>query len=205
MGLKDFLYRCPFCGHDPLEGKGLAASCPSCARTYAPGAGRTGFRVGEPGGKAFEVAAHELARRVDAFGGPWTRAKSADGRVRFQSAVTARFSRHEDPLRHRGVFLGFVEQYGPPMRGTLELTDHRLRFEPVRGEGRAMELLELRALQASSSSIQVSYGEKGVDGYRFEGESAYRWERLLKQRLREVWAEAGRGTIVEFQPRIRCG
>lgn len=204
MALKDFLYRCPFCGHDPLEGKGLSARCPTCARTYGPGAGRTCFSVSMSGGEAVEVPGGELARRLTAFGGPVTRATGVDGGVNFASVVTARFSLDEEPLHREGVLLGFVERSTPPVRGRLRVDARHLAFEAERGEGRTWDLLDLRALQASSSSIQISPAEGGVVAFRLHSESTYRWEELLKERLRAVWKEAGRGEIVEFQPRMRA-
>ena len=64
-------------------------------------------------------------------------------------------------------------------------------------------LLDIRALQGSSSSLQISPLEGGVVTFRFEEESSRRWEELLKAGLRRMWSEAGRGEIAEFQPRIR--
>lgn len=64
-------------------------------------------------------------------------------------------------------------------------------------------LLEIRAVQTSSSSLQISPAEGGVVEFRFPGDSTRRWESLLHHALRQAFRRAGRGEIVEFQPRIR--
>jgi hypothetical protein len=73
----------------------------------------------------------------------------------------------------------------------------------AREPGQRWLLLEIRAVQTSSSSLQISPAEGGVVEFRFPGDSTRRWESLLHYALRQAFRRAGRGEIVEFQPRIR--
>lgn len=213
MALVDFLYRCPFCGRDPMEGKGLRASCAGCGRGYAPGSGGTRIRITEAGGTESEVTAGELARLLAEKGGATASARGPDGRVAYRSRVRARFADREAPVRFRGELLGFCELFGEVVEGVLALEEGHLRFQPTEvpkagesgpdGGSSAWPLLELGALQTSSSSVQISPREGGVVLFRFPDASTRRWEELLRTAIAETWRDAGRGEVVEFQPRIR--
>lgn len=207
MALTDLLYRCPFCGHDPLVGKGLRARCPGCGRSYAPGRGGTAIRVTTKAGQGEEVPAGELSSRLEAIGGAVGPARTEAGRLELRSPVRARFAGSEVPVRFRGELLGFYEEFGEPVPGELSLEHDRLVFRPDEGGDGAVRwpLLELAALQTSSSSVQISPRSGGVVLFRFEDASVRRWEELLRAAISEAWRGAGRGEVVEFQPRIRTG
>jgi len=66
-------------------------------------------------------------------------------------------------------------------------------------------LLEIRAVQTSSSSLQFSPRGGGLVELRFPYDSPLRWETLLRGALRRAYRREGRGEIVEFQPRIVTG
>jgi hypothetical protein len=206
MGLPDLLFRCPFCGHDPMEGEALEARCPECRRGFRPGGPGTMIAIFHPDGVTEEVPAGELSRRMDALGGAITRARGSDGRLRFQSRVRVRFAREEEPIRFRDVLLGFAELFGDGSEGSLTLEHDRLVLTLDGGEGESMTwpLLELGALQTSSSSVQISPKAGGVVLFRFPDESTRRWEELLRTAIAVAWREAGRGEVTEFQPRIRA-
>lgn len=205
MGLPDLLFRCPFCGHDPMEGEKLEARCPECERGFRPGGPGTMIAVSHPGGTTEEIPAGELSRRMEALGGAVDRARDDDGRLRFESRVRVRFADIEEPIRFRGVLLGFAELFGAGREGSLVLDHDRLvlTLEDGEGEGMAWPLLELGALQTSSSSVQISPKRGGVVLFRFPDESTRRWEELLRTAISRAWSEAGRGRVIEFQPRIR--
>ena len=62
--------------------------------------------------------------------------------------------------------------------------------------------MDLRAVQASSSSLQVYTLAQELVHFRFLEDSAFRWDCLLQETLRAAYRAAGKGEIVEFQPRI---
>jgi hypothetical protein len=161
--------------------------------------------VKHPDNRTEELPAGELSRRMEALGGAMTRARGSDGRLRFQSRVRVRFAREEEPIRFRDALLGFAELFGDGKEGSLALEHDRLVLTLDDGEGESMTwpLLELGALQTSSSSVQISPKGGGVVLFRFPDESTRRWEELLRTAIAVAWREAGRGEVAEFQPRIR--
>jgi hypothetical protein len=207
MALKDLLYLCPFCGEDPTTAAGPHVRCPSCGRTFGPAGAGARIRVREGGtGATAEVTSATLTRGIEALGGASRRARRPDGSLFHQARVRIRVARQEAPVRFRDQLLGFYERFGPGSAGTLSLDGSTLRFEPdAAGEGSALAwaLEELRALQTSSSSVQISPGEGGVVLFRFPYDSPRRWDDLLRRALQECWHRLGRGEIFEFQPRIR--
>jgi hypothetical protein len=162
--------------------------------------------VSHPDGRTDEVTAGELSRRMEAHGGAVTRALGEDGRLHFRSRVRVRFARQEEPVRFRDVLLGFAELFGEREEGSLELDHDRLVLTLDGGEGEPMAwpLLELGALQTSSSSVQISPKGGGVVLFRFPQESTRRWDELLRTAIGLAWRQAGRGEVIEFQPRIRA-
>lgn len=203
MPLVSFLYRCPRCGHDPMGGEGDEALCPSCGTRYRRGGSGGRIRVLESSGASWEVSSHRLADAITALGGPLTRARTSDGGLFHRAGVELRRSQKEDPVRYRGELQGFAETLGPSRTGFLELTDDVLSFRPPEGEGEAWHLLAIRAVQTSSSSLQISPKEGGVVQFRFRDDSPRRWEALLHLALRRIYRSGGLGEIREFQPRIR--
>jgi hypothetical protein len=213
MGLVDLLFRCPFCGHDPLEGTGPKASCPGCLRRFEPGSGGARIRVSGRNGPAEELVAQELVRRLEALGGALPRSHGEAGRIVCRTRARARFATVEEPVWFGGSLLGFAERFGEAIEGRLELAHDRLVFRATTREGAegndgdprtwSWQLLDLGALQTSSASVQISPREGGVILFRFPEDSARRWEELLKIALQRAWQAEDRGEILEFQPRIR--
>jgi hypothetical protein len=89
------------------------------------------------------------------------------------------------------------------VEGTLALDGTELSFREDGGGRHGWRLADLRALQGSSSEVQVSPASGGLVAFRLAEDSPRRWEEALKAGLRAVWRHQGRGEIVEFQPRIR--
>ena len=105
-------------------------------------------------------------------------------------------------VRHRGCFVGRVERLGSPRPGTLRLTCDALEFAPASGPVRRWPLAEISAVQASSGTLQVKPRRQPLAAFRFPEGSVRLWEELLREALRRFYRSAGRGEIMEFQPRI---
>lgn len=125
-----------------------------------------------------------------------------------------RSSDEERPVRFNGELVGFVEHLGRARDGILELAEEALLLwlpESVPGAERPGEpfarwdLLEIGAIQTSSSAVQIALRSGGLVHFRFAEDSPHRWEGLLQDALREAFRRSGRGEILEFQPRIVTG
>lgn len=202
MPLTSLLYRCPRCGHDPTRGVGDGARCPACGTRFSRGRGDGRIRVTDAGGSVWELTSGSLTAAIDALGGPGPRARDGQGRIHYQAEVTVREAREEAPVRFRGELLGFAETPGDPASGVLEITEEGLTFTPEGEAARRWLLVDVRAVQTSSSSLQISPREGGLVEFRFLADSPRRWEDLLHIALREAYRRLGRGEITEFQPRI---
>jgi hypothetical protein len=106
------------------------------------------------------------------------------------------------PLRQGNELLGFVERFGPPAPGRLTLTADELRFLPEHGRARTWRLLDVTAVQPASSALQLKPRDQPVVTLRFLDCSVRLWERRIQDRMRTAFRAAGRGEIVEFQPRV---
>jgi hypothetical protein len=127
------------------------------------------------------------------------------------SRVLVRESGREAPVHLDGELVGFAEAMGHPGGGTLQLTVDALILErDGTGQGplqcgvpaQHWPLVDIRAVQTSSSSLQFSPRSGGLVEFRFPEDSPFRWESLLRRALRRAYREAGLGEIVEFQPRV---
>jgi hypothetical protein len=198
MPLVDLIYRCPLCGADAMrEENDRVASCRACARVYEHLPDRGRIRVEGHDGTVLEVDQDELVAG----------AVNADARVVLAPLVevdaVARVAREEEPVAYRSSLIGFVESRGPALSGRLSLRQDRIDFKPDAGPARSWMLLDVRAVQTASASVQISPLEGGLVTFRILGDSPRRWEELIRARVRNAWRAAGRGEIVEFQPRIR--
>ena len=201
MGLANLLYRCPRCGADPVAGEKDRVGCPSCGRTFERGGKGLEILETERGGRPVSVPAWRLTEAIRRLGGPLTRATTSAGAIRDAAQVRFRRALAEEPVHFSGRLLGFSETRSEEAEGELEVTGRSVSL--VSGEGREVwDLLDLLALQTSSSSVQISTRDGGVVQFKFLADSSRRWEDLLKVLVARAWREAGRGEIVEFQPRI---
>jgi len=202
MPLRALLYRCPRCGRDPVEGRKDRVRCPGCGCAFVRAGERGRIRVRDPEEKPKEMLASRLLEAIELQGGPLPAARDGSGGIDYSAEVRVRRADGERPLRHRGEVLGFVESFGSSEPGRLRVTEEALE---LLGEGTTRarwNLLDLRAVQASSSSVQIYTAARELVQFRFVRDSALRWEQLLHVVLREAYREAGRGEIHEFQPRI---
>ena len=203
MGLHHFLYLCPLCGHDPLEKQGFRARCAGCGKSFEQGEGAL-IRILDPAGEFIDEApAHLLARQIEGKGLDGDNATTGGNEGVMEAPVVARYVERERSIFRDGAFLGLIESQGRRRPGVLRMTALALEFMEGNGQVDVWQFEELRAIQASSSSIQISPNRGGVVTFRFASASCRRWEEALKQRVRRRWVELGRGEIAEFQPRIR--
>ena len=201
MGLADFLYRCPRCGHDPMARKGSRVACPSCGAVFSPSTGGR-ILIEQADRSPALVPAKELGRILDSLGGPLTAATDAQGRIRYGTMVLASAGVGMEPVRLGGEVVGFIEALGSAQRGRLEATDRELSFRAeAAAESAVTPLDSIRCIQTSSSSLQVGI-DRGLSQFRFEVDSPRRWETLLRELIRREYRRQGRGEILEFQPRI---
>ena len=218
MPLVYLLYRCPRCGHDPMKGEKDEAVCPGCGAQYSRGGQGGLISVQDSSGQSWEVPSHRLTAAMDA----WTEKDGSPSGLpdtpRRIAEVEVRQSGAEAPVKWGGELLGFAESMGEPVPRVLELTDEAviLRMDaeggagPAEGTGaseggnspQSWSLLEIRAVQTSSSSLQFSPSTGGLVQFRLLNDSPFRWEALLREALQRAYQKEGLGKIVEFQPRI---
>lgn len=195
MSLRDLIYRCPFCGTDTMEGKGIEAHCPGCGRVYQLASRGDGFRVSGQDRPDLEIGVSALLNRMGSLG--------RDG-ASLESSVLTRFSHRERPVWYRDALIGLFEEWGPSRPGELRLDDWTVQFTEPSGELHQWSLLELRAVQTASAAVQISVIGGELVSFRILNGSPRRWEKAFRERLRRVWRSRGKGEIVEFQPRIRA-
>ncbi len=204
MPLTHLLYRCPSCGHDPLEGRKDRAWCSSCGATFARGGQGGLIRVHEATGGDREERGTVLAARVD--GKAPAEASGMDPALR-RARVRVKRSGREGAVRYGGALLGFAEEVEDAGEGVLELSDGTLILRSARGGGTPLNqwaLLDIRSVVTSSSAVQISPSTGGLIHFRFLDDSPRRWEELLHRSIRDAFRREGRGEILEFLPRIAC-
>lgn len=203
MALVDLLYLCPDCGAESMEGKGSEATCPGCGTRFATTGRGQQIRVSAPHDGSTVVAAHELASRIEARDPVLQAIRQGTRGVLRRAEVLLSLAVGEGPVRQGHGILGFIEEFGPPDAGELTLTSGCLTFRSETTGIHEWRLADLTALQAASSSIQLTHPGRPLASFRFRSDSTRRWERLLQEAIRRVWREGGRGEVDEFQPRIR--
>ncbi len=182
-----------------MEGQGDEARCPACEATFARAA--RGVSVRSSAGAA-NMSVAELVDRIRDHGGPLSAATPDGAALRYESDVLYHGPVSEEPLRHHGHLLGFVERPGQAQRGVLEVTERDLSVRGVGVQALRWPLRELTALQVSTRSLQIGIRRFGTIQVTFPDASTFRWEELLQHVIREVWRREGRGELTEFQPRI---
>ena len=194
MAIRDLLWACPACG----EPNGLSAArggevCRACGARVRRGRGAD-IVVEIDGRPPLVRPAWEWC---DILPVPEENDRAEPG-----GAAILREADLAWPLRQGKELLGFVERFGPPLPGRLSLTSHALRFDPEHGRSRIWPLLEVTAVQPASSALQLKLRAQPVLTLRFLDCSVRLWERRIQHRMRNAFRAAGRGEIVEFQPRV---
>jgi hypothetical protein len=203
MPLTYLLYRCPGCGHDPLEGVKDEATCPACGLAFARG-GEGGLILGrDSSGGVWEGPGHRLSASIEGRTVRQISEFRPEGASIHRAEVIVRRSGVESPVRFGGELLGFAEAMGGGVSGTLDLSKESLTLRTgPEAEREDWPLLHIRAVQTSSSTLQFSPVSGGLVEFRFPNDSPFRWETLLRESLRLAYRREGLGEIVEFQPRI---
>ena len=213
MPIHHMLYRCPRCGHDPLDGHKGRAKCSSCGTSFRQGRGAV-IIVRPPKGPSERTAASSLVSDVERMGGPGTgeepgedvgRGVSREGLFREARIAFGRVEGH-DVIRWRGEVLGFSERISWKGRGLIRLEGEALTFAPDPASGRKVEefsclLGDIRGVQISSRALQVTLDGGRMYQFQFVDDSPKRWEDLVCLALTRLYGRNGQ-CITEFKPRI---
>ena len=221
MPIHDMLYRCPRCGHDPLDGHKGRVRCFSCGTRFEQGRGSV-ITVRSPEGPPEQASATSLLADMKKMGGPGTgkgqgRDLSEESLFR-EARVVLGMAEGYDVIRWRGAVLGFSERISWKGEGLIRLEGETLTFTPVQdtvglvernvrtglggsAEGFSCLLGDIRGVQISSQALQVTLEESRLYQFEFTDDSPKRWEDLLCLALKRVYTQKGR-CIIEFKPRV---
>lgn len=206
MALSDLLWACPACGRD----RGLAGgarACSACGTRFLRGVDATIRAVAPDGTETVHTAAEWLEHL------PYPASLLEDDPVR-SARVLIRAVTGEAAVTGEGGYLNRIELFGDEVPGTVRLEPERLVVEWDedshfgRGHGQSARRCEnwplesLTAVQTSSTSLQLKRRGEPLVAFRFQNDSLYLWEQLLRAALRRFYGKTGRGAIREFQPRI---
>lgn len=185
--IRDIVWACVVCGlENGLTGEG---KCRQCGAEYRRGRGAH-VVVKRATGQEAEYSPVEITKLLPAPG--------ATG----SAHCTVRDSAGDHAYYAHGRYLGRIEKLGPPRAGTLTLSAERLRFDALQGESFDIPLLDITAIQPSSHALQLKTRGRPVFSIKFTDSSPKLWEERLQNAISAEYARAGRGDVVEFQPRI---
>ena len=218
MPIHHMLYRCPRCGHDPLEGRKGRAKCSSCGTRFEQGKGSL-ILMRPPQGPVEEASATSLLADLEKMGGAGTGREggtdsSGESLLR-EARVAFGTAGGYDVIRWWGEVIGFSERISWKGKGLIRLEGESLTFTPdgeaaVRGGGVDPDaggeefsclLGDIRGVQISSGAVQVTLERGQLYQFEFVDVSAKRWEDLLCLALRRFYSEEGR-SVIEFKPRV---
>ncbi|HEX7118733.1 MAG TPA: hypothetical protein VF212_08100 [Longimicrobiales bacterium] len=203
MAIRDLLWACPLCGTEGgIRPARKGEACGACGARFRRGRGSS-IVAETAGGEARTLPAAAWADLLpDIEATERFRVDGEPGRVLHRARTRARFAVAEAVVRLGLRYMNRIERFGPPSDGELVLHADRLSFAPDDGAPEAWAFDEITAVQPSSSTLQVKARGRPVASFRFPEDSARFWEELLCAALRRHYRAAGRGEIVEFQPRI---
>ncbi len=205
MPIHHMLYRCPRCGHDPLDGHKGKAHCRSCGTSFEQGRGAV--IIARPSdGPPEQTDASTLIAAVQELGGPGVHTEQGEDLLSREARI--RFGKVEghDIIRWRGEFLGFSERISWKGEGLLRLEGEALTVtqnERANGSSESFSCLlgEIRGVQISSIALQITLGRNRMYQFEFIEDSPKRWEDLVCLALTRFFARS-RHAIEEFKPRI---
>ena len=133
MPIHHMLYRCPRCGHDPLEGRKGRAKCSSCGTRFEQGRGSL-ILMSPPQGPVEEASATSLLADLEKMGGAGTGREGGtdssgesllrEARVAFGTAGGYAV------IRWWGEVIGFSERISWKGEGLIRLEGESLTFTP---------------------------------------------------------------------------
>ena len=186
--IKDLLWACVVCGaEESLRPRDKHEVCAKCGAVYARGT-RSNIVVKQQGRAAVEKSAREWEHLLPAVS------------PRGSAPCTIRMNEEDRPIRAYGKYMGRYEHFGEPSHGVLTVDAEAIRFDGERAFN--WSLLDLTAIQLSSSTLQLKATRQPLVMIRFDTSSPKMWEERLQLAVRAAYARAGRGDVVEFQPRI---
>ena len=208
MPIHHMLYRCPRCGHDPLDRYKASAKCSSCGTQFEQGRGAA-IIVRPPDGPPEESTASDLLVDVERWGGPGTGTQLGEKSLFREARIVFGTAEGHDVIQWRGEVLGFSERVSRRGRGIIKLESETLTFTPDQSPGGGQSpvqgfswlLGDIRGVQISSGALQVTLNGGGMCHFEFTDDSPKRWEDLLRLALRRLYARGGQ-CITEFKPRI---
>ncbi len=182
-----------------MDGKGDEIACSGCGTKIYRREGKLFVLRAERSQSPFSVSAPQLWARIREDG-PWRTEAPADEPLRRGVAVVS-FQKSLKPIRLNGRIRGFSEQLGGALPAGVFLYDDLLVlwFQDER-ETIHCPLVQLRAIQTASSSLQITTPKEGLLDLRFPMDSSRRWEDLLRTAVDHAHQKAGNGSVLEFQP-----
>jgi len=198
VAIRHLLHSCPICG---LVGGVRAGergeACTGCGTRYRRG---RGSRIRAQRARADDVvltAAEWMQRLVDLDDLRFATGEPPPEPIALREAGDQR------PVRGaQGELLGWVETFGAPRRGLLSIDRDALVFHRDDGHSLAVPLLDVTAIQASSTALLVKRRARPVLALGFVSGSLRLWEHAIRLRIRDLYRESGRGEILDFQPTI---
>ena len=184
-----------------MEGRNERAHCPGCGIRIERTKGQI-VMIRPKNDIQYDISAAEICGKIYQNGGPMTRATRDDGSFAYSAEALVSWRESEEAVWHRGALLGFAETMGPALPGRISVGAETVQVEDGRPASGRWAHLDLRAVQAASSSLQLSLPGEELVQLRFLDDSPRRWETLMHRLIADAWARAGRGRVVEFQPRI---
>lgn len=183
-----------------MDGKGDRARCRSCGTRVARRRGR--LFVSSTSHGTHEVNASKLLQNIDLHEDFSDDAFRPSAGFAQSARVLVAWRDKEEAIWYKGTLRGFSETMAPEARGTVAADRDEVRIEAPSARSGRWSYLELRAVQASSSSLQLSLPGDRLVQLRFSADSPRRWEEMLRALVRDAYRRAGRGAVLEFQPRI---
>lgn len=231
MAIRDLFWACPICGREgTIQPARSGEACQGCATHFRRNR-RALIVARQPGHSPLTLSPAEWLDRLPNLDiEKRVRQAAAQGDVIRSETATLRTEIGSQPIYFRANYLNRIERLGPPRTGILRLEAHRLSFqfteEPGRGDagtgkvgvggvgaGRGhagdagagdvvWDFDEIIAVQPSSSTLQINARGVPLSSLRVPGGSISLWEEFICAALRSHYRQAGRGEIIEFQPRI---
>lgn len=195
MAIRDLLWACPACGEpNGLVPAGRGEACRKCGARVRRGPAAT-IIVEAPGQPSVARPAWAWCDALPQL--------DANGPINLRGSAILREAEDAWPLKEGSRLLGFVERFGEKIQGTVTLDAQAVRFAPDDGgPERVWPLLDVTAVQPASSALQLKVAGQHVVTLRFIDSSVRLWEQRIQEGLRRAFRAAGRGDIVEFQPRV---